>query len=172
MIDNDTQVATQASARRWGAAAALIAAGLAGGMVLAGTVSANAATSTPTPSSSASSGTLPGPDQPAGPRPGETLLTGATADKVKAAVLATYADATVLRLETDKDGAYEAHLITTAGKHLVVTVDKAFTVTGSQELTGRGPGMGHGDGPGAPAPSGTAGSSTAGSSSSTGAASA
>ncbi len=148
MIDNDTQVATKASARRWGAAAALVAAGLAGGLVLAGTVTANAATSTPSPTASATAGTDDSTTHGTGggPGSGETALTGTTADKVEAAVLAKYPGATIERLETDSDGVYEAHIVTTDEKHLVVAVDAAFAVTGAQEMTG-GPG-GKGGGPG------------------------
>ena len=146
MIDPNTQDETTNSARRWGAAAALVAAGLAGGVVIAGTVSANAATSTPTPSASSGStaggsGTTVDPTQPQ--RSDETLLTGDTAAKVTAAALAKYPGATIERVETDSDGIYEAHLVTTDGTHLVVAVDKTFTVTGTQEM---GAGGGHGRG--------------------------
>ena len=45
--------------------------------------------------------------------------------------------ATVLRVETDSYGAYEAHLITQAGQPVTVEVGRDFTVTGTEE--------GHGD---------------------------
>jgi len=160
MIDNETQATTARSARRWGAGAALVAAGLAGGIILAGTMSANAATS-PSPSASATSGTsgssgtshdnhLPAPngtpiDPSRSQRPDEHLLTGTTAEKVRAAALAKYPAATIERVETDSDGVYEAHIVTTAGAHVIVQVGKNSTVTGTQ--TGMGPGRGHG-GPG------------------------
>jgi hypothetical protein len=163
MIDPETTAQTNASARRWGAAAALVAAGLASGIVLAGTVTANAADSTPTPSATSGStaGTAPGTattpiDPSKSQRSDETLLTGDTADKVRAAALAKFPGATVERVETDSDGVYEAHIVTTDGKHLVVAVDKSFAVTGSTEMTGRGPGD-HGTPPAAG--SGTASSS-------------
>lgn len=148
MIDQETQNETTASARRWGTAAALVAAGLAGGVIIAGTVSANAADSTPTPSTSASSGATAGeggttadPSKPQ--RSDETLLTGETADKVTAAALAKYPGATVERVETDSDGVYEAHIVTADGTHVIVAVGEDFTVTGTQEMgAGRGP---HGD---------------------------
>ena len=155
MIDQETQTETTASARRWGTAAALLAAGLAGGVVIAGTVSANAADSTPTPSTSASSGATAG-EGPAGQggapadpstsqRSDETLLTGEKADTVTAAALTKYPGATVERVETDSDGVYEAHIVTADGTHVIVAVGEDFTVTGTQEMTGgRG---GHG-GPG------------------------
>ena len=91
-----------------------------------------------------------------GPGNGETALTGDTADKVKAAALAKFPGATVERVETDSDGVYEAHIVTTDGTHLVVAVDKSFAVTGSQELPARGDGPGHGG----PAGGSTSGSAT------------
>jgi uncharacterized membrane protein YkoI len=155
MIDQETQNETTASARRWGTAAALMAAGLAGGVIIAGTVSASAADSTPTPSTSASSGATAGEGAagqggaPADPstsqRSDETLLTGETADKVTAAALATYPGATVERVETDSDGVYEAHIVTADGTHVIVAVGEDFAVTGTQEMGAGGRG-GHGPG--------------------------
>jgi hypothetical protein len=46
------------------------------------------------------------------------------------AALAKYPGATVLRVETDSDGVYEAHLITTSGQRVTVEVGKDFRVTG------------------------------------------
>ena len=152
MIDNETQASTARSARRWGAGAALVAAGLAGGVILAGTMTANAATTTPTPAatSSGSSSTATGgsstsgavttidPSQPQ--RSDEKLLTGDTAAKVTAAALAKYPQATIERVETDSDGVYEAHIVTTAGDHVIVQVGKDFTVTGTQTGGPGGPG--------------------------------
>ncbi len=156
MIDHETTTATRTSAKRWGSAAALLAAGLAGGIVIAGTVSANAATGSPSPS--ASSSTQSGLQPPSGSsssaqgqgqaRPAETELTGDTAAKVKAAALATYPDATVDRVETDSEGVYEAHVTTTDGTHVIVAVGKDFTVTGTKELPAGGGRDGRG-GPGA-----------------------
>ncbi|MGZ4270523.1 MAG: hypothetical protein ACXVFT_27595 [Solirubrobacteraceae bacterium] len=61
----------------------------------------------------------------------ETLLTGDTAAKVKAAALAKVPDATVERVETDADhgSPYEAHLRKSDGTELEVLVDKSFAVT-------------------------------------------
>ena len=189
MIDSDTQASTARSARRWGVGAALVAAGLAGGVVLASTVSANAATSTPSPSTSSGATWKSGQAAPLNPgdpskpqRSDETLLTGDTAAKVRAAALAKYPGATIERVETDSDGVYEAHLVTTDGTHLAVEVDTSFTVTGTE--TGGGAGGGHGggngvdpdpnddDGPGTSNPGGsapgTSGSSASASPSTTG----
>jgi hypothetical protein len=150
MSDNETRVGSLRSARRWGTGAALVAAGLAGGVILASTVSANAATTTPSPSTSngTSGGTAqtapqhPTGDQSRSQRSDEKLLTGDTADKVTAAALARYPKATIQRVETDSDGVYEAHLVTAAGDRVIVQVGKDFTVTGTQQPGQGGPGHG------------------------------
>jgi hypothetical protein len=61
----------------------------------------------------------------------ETLLTGDSAAKVKAAALAKVPGATVERVETDADhgSPYEAHLRKSDGTELEVLVDKGFAVT-------------------------------------------
>ena len=61
----------------------------------------------------------------------ETLLTGDTAAKVKAAALAKVPGSTVERVETDADhgSPYEAHLRKSDGTELEVLVDKSFAVT-------------------------------------------
>lgn len=75
---------------------------------------------------------------------GETLLEGDTATQVEAAVLAEYPDATVVRLETDSDGVYEAHITDADGQHLIVAVDESFTVTDSVIAPEMGQRGGHG----------------------------
>jgi hypothetical protein len=45
--------------------------------------------------------------------------------------------AAVLRVETDYDGIYEAHLTTTDGQRVTVEVDKACKVTGEESAPGR-----------------------------------
>ena len=72
-------------------------------------------------------------------RPDEHLLTGDTASKVRAAALAKYRGATVLRVETDSDGVYEAHLIAKSGQRVTVEVGKDFKVTGEESGPGRHP---------------------------------
>jgi hypothetical protein len=122
--------------RRWGGRAALVAGGLLVGGVLAGTLTANAANTT---TSAAGSHAMNAPgapqtnrtmDESKSQRPDEHLLTGDTASKVRAAALAKYPGATVLRVETDSDGVYEAHLTTTSGQRVTVEVGKDFKVTG------------------------------------------
>ena len=131
--------------RRWGGKAALAAGGLLVGGVLAGTLTANAANNNGTANQNGTYGAANGAyGTPAGPRhggnvdesksqrPDERLLSGGTAGKVQAAALAKYPGATVLRVETDSDGVYEAHLKTSDGQRVTVEVDKAFKVTGEE----------------------------------------
>jgi hypothetical protein len=133
------------------------------GGVLAGTLTASA-TDTPSPTTTATTQgeapTNPNPGDPSKPqRSDETLLTGTTAAKVKAAVLAKYPGATIVRVETDSDGVYEAHITKADGSQVAIEVDKSFAVTGVEQ---GGPGGGHGDhdGDGPDASSSTSGSST------------
>jgi hypothetical protein len=86
--------------------------------------------------------------------PGETLLTGTTAAKVKAAALAAVPGATVIRVETDSAGSpYEAHLTKSDGTQVTVKVDASFKVTTTESGFGAGPG-GRAGGPPGQAPSG------------------
>jgi hypothetical protein len=123
--------------RRYGRAAGLVAGGALVGAVIAGSVPAIAG-STASPSPSASGGQSAGGDRPGGhARGAEKVLTGTTADKVRAAALAKVPGATVDRLETDADGAtYEAHLTKADGTHVTVKLDKNFTVTGVETHQG------------------------------------
>jgi uncharacterized membrane protein YkoI len=126
--------------RRWGPKVALAAGGLLVGGLLAGTLTASAAdTTTSTADQSATYGPRAGGnvDESKSQRPDEHLLSGDTATKVRAAALAKYPGATVLRVETDSDGVYEAHLRTTDGRRVTVEVDKAFKVTGEESAPRR-----------------------------------
>jgi hypothetical protein len=130
--------------RRWGGKVALAAGGLLAGGVLVGSMTASAADNNTTAAAPGSAGAYQSNGAPAGQRPGgkvdesksqrpdEHLLTGDTASKVRAAALAKYPGATVLRVETDSDGVYEAHLQTSAGQRVTVEVDKSFKVTGEE----------------------------------------
>jgi len=76
-----------------------------------------------------------GPGQAGLPqRPGETLLTGDTEAKVRAAALAKVSGGTIDRVETDADGhaTYEAHMTRSAGSRVTVYVNKSFDVVGTQ----------------------------------------
>jgi Peptidase propeptide and YPEB domain len=63
-------------------------------------------------------------------RSDETLLTGTTESKVRAAAVAKEPGATVSRVETDADGhaAYEVHMVRSDGTLVTVYVDKEFNV--------------------------------------------
>jgi uncharacterized membrane protein YkoI len=77
--------------------------------------------------------------------PGETLLTGTTADKVKAAALAADPGATIIRVETDSAGSpYEAHITKADGTQVTVKIDANFNVTSTDQGFGGGP---HGQAP-------------------------
>jgi len=77
-----------------------------------------------------------GPGQAGVPpqRPDETLLTGDTAAKVRAAALAKVSGGTIERVETDGDGkaAYEAHMTRSDGSRVTVYVNKSFEVVGTE----------------------------------------
>ena len=139
--------------------AATIGAGV-GGAALAGAAtntSAPAVSSTAPSSSAAAAQTAPNPATMTH-GPGETLLTGTTADKVKAAALAAVPGATVIRVETDAQGSpYEAHLTKADGTQVTVKVDANFKVTTTEAGFGGGPHGGAQGGPqgGSPAPSGS-----------------
>lgn len=114
------------------------------GLSLGGaTYAAAAATgsSTTAPNSTSSTVTHPGGDR--GGRVPETPLTGDVADQVKAAALTKVPGATVLRVETDDDGVYEAHLRKSDGTEVVAHVDKSYNVT-SVDARGAGGHGGHG----------------------------
>jgi uncharacterized membrane protein YkoI len=73
-----------------------------------------------------------------GPGAGETALTGADAEKATAAATAKVPDGTVIRVETDADGVYEAHVRKSDGTEVEVKMNKDFTVTSVEEFQGRG----------------------------------
>ncbi len=141
------------------AAAGMLATGLVAGGILAGSHVAGAATNGSSSSgSSAATAAASTSQAPAGDPatmkhgPGETLLTGTTASKVKAAAQAAVPGATVIRVETDSDGsAYEAHMQKSDGSFVTVKVDKNFKATDTISGFG-GPGPGH---PGSGSGSGT-----------------
>ena len=128
------------SIRKAAAGAAIVATAVAGGAIGASLLgSAGAQTS------GGSSTTAPAP--PNGGAPGgqfdptkgghvgqngnkEVLLTGDTADKVRAAAQAAVPAATIQRVETDAEGSpYEAHMTKSDGTHVTVKVDSSFKVT-------------------------------------------
>ncbi len=122
--------------RRWGRSAAVLAAGLLVGGVLVGSLSASAASSSSSKSSGSSSASSSSSDtrSPSAPMvkhgPGETLLTGTTAQKVRAAALDAVPGGTIIRVETDSNGSpYEAHVRKSDGSEVTVKVNESFKVT-------------------------------------------
>src|SRR4051812_4837466 len=64
----------------------------------------------------------------------ETLLTGDTAEKVKAAALAAVPGGTVERVENDAEGAtYEAHMTKSDGSKVTVKVNADFSVASVED---------------------------------------
>ncbi|MFF2298435.1 hypothetical protein [Arthrobacter sp. NPDC058127] len=113
--------------RKIAVGAALIGAVAGGGALTAMALPADAATtdtSTASPSAPADGGT----------HGNETALTGDTASKVKAAVLAANSGATVENMTTEDDGsaAYEAHITKSDGTHATVKLDASFKVTATE----------------------------------------
>ena len=134
--------------RRWLGGASLVAVGLVAGGILAGSQIAGAASpSSGTPSGTQAAAARQAPHgNPATMThgPGETLLTGDAAAKVTAAAKKEVPGATIIRVETDSDGAaYEAHMQKADGTFVTVKFDKDFNVTGTDQGFG-------GPGPGAP----------------------
>ena len=132
----------------------VITGAIAGGVLLGVAGIAGAATSSTTAPSGSSSAATAAAKNPAtvSHGPGETLLTGTTADKVKAAALAAVPGGTIVRVETDSAGSpYEAHIKKADGSFVTVKIDRNFKVTATQQGFGGGPG-GAG-GPASPAPS-------------------
>ena len=84
------------------------------------------------------------------PNANEQALTGDTADKVKAAALAKLPGATILRVETDDGGVYDAHVRKSDGTEAEVHVDKDFSVTSVDTRPAGGPGGPGGRGHGGP----------------------
>ncbi len=139
----DTGRRERIGTRPWVRSAALVGSGLVAGGILAGTLTATAATDDETGSSTPStsreddgygrSGPRGNGDPSQPQRDDEELLTGDTAQQVTDAVLAEYPDATIQRVETDSDGVYEAHIVTADGEQITVELGKDFAITGTEE---------------------------------------
>ena len=112
--------------RNVAAGAALTAALAGGGMYLAMAAPDGSATSLTQPASQSK-----GSHQANGIT--EQLLTGDTAARVEEAATAANPGATVIRVETDAEGAaYEAHIRKADGTTATVKLDAAFNVTGTE----------------------------------------
>jgi hypothetical protein len=134
-----------------GAAAVVLAAG---GVAVGNSISSDGASGTVNPAQAAGPGQAPqfgprtgqGPQNGQGPQGGQaaqsgqvpqnwqpgsgTLITGAAADKAKAAALAAGYPGTVNRVLQLSDGSYAVHMFATSGPHHVF-VSKDFKVTGT-----------------------------------------
>ena len=78
-----------------------------------------------------------GPGMGRGGPGAERALTGDTATKVRRAALAEVSGGTIIRVETDAGGVYEAHVRKSDGTEVEVKVDCQFKVTGVEEHEGR-----------------------------------
>ena len=78
----------------------------------------------------------------------ETPLTGDVATQVTAAAQAAVPDGTIVRVETDNDGVYEAHMTKADGTQVIVQIGADYSVTATidQPQGGRGGGKGPGAG--------------------------
>jgi uncharacterized membrane protein YkoI len=130
-------------ARRW-----LVTGAIAGGAMLGAAGIASAATGSSTTAASTASSTASAATAAAATNPnpatvthgpGETLLTGTSASKAKAAALAAVPGATIVRVETDSGGAaYEAHMEKADGSFVTVKLDSSFKVIATQDGFGAG----------------------------------
>lgn len=125
-------------------AVGLLAAGAVAGGLLAGSLTASADTAPlAAPSASASAdadrpGGHRGAGGPNSVRSDEKVLTGDQAARAKAAALTAVPGGTVIRVETDGDGAaYEAHMTKADGTAVTVKFDKNFKVTGTEDGMGK-----------------------------------
>jgi hypothetical protein len=146
MNGNEEQDAARTAPRRRRIASmALVTSGFMAGAVLAGTQIAGANDATSSGSTSSATAWFDAEMDPATMRhgPDETLLKGDTADRVEEAALAEVPDGTIIRVETDSDGAaYEAHIETDDGI-VTLKLDEDFNVTDAE--SGFAGGMSHDD---------------------------
>jgi hypothetical protein len=103
-----------------------------GGIAIANSSSNNSASGTTNAAQAVAPGQAPQSGQvPQNWRPGTgTIITGAAADKAKAAAVAKYPGGTVNRVLKLSDGSYAVHRIGTRAPHHVF-VSKDFKVTGT-----------------------------------------
>jgi len=140
----DMEEATKRRARpsrRRLASVGLVASGLLAGGILAGSHLASAAGQTSgTPAATAVASKARPDPATVSHGPGETLLTGTTAAKVRAAALAAVPGGTIIRVETDSAGSpYEAHVRNADGSIATVKVNKDFRVTSTETGFGAHP---------------------------------
>ena len=99
-----------------------------GGSAIAAAASGNGSSSSGSATAAGTNGSQSGGLPPQ--RSDETLLTGDTESKVRAAALARVPGGSIQRVETDADGhaAYEAHMLNASGNRVTVYVNSAFDV--------------------------------------------
>jgi hypothetical protein len=121
--------------------AAAVGAAIGGaGIASAATTGSSSTTAASSAASSASSGTPAADPATLSHGPGETLLTGTTAERVKSAALAAVPGATIIRVETDSAGSpYEAHVTKADGTQVTLKIDASFKVTSTEQGFGAGP---------------------------------
>jgi hypothetical protein len=114
------------------AGAAALAVGIGAYAIGSSTGSSSATSGTATAAPAAQLAQATGGGQvPQGWRPGTgTIITGAAADKAKAAAVAKYPEGTVNRVLQLSDGSYAVHRIGISAHHHIF-VSKDFTVTGT-----------------------------------------
>ncbi len=142
---------------KWLGPVGLVAAGILAGGILAGTLTAGAASDS---SADSSSSNVAAVDESQAHHPGETLLTGTTAQKVRAAALKAVPGGTILRVETDAEGSpYEAHMRNADGDMVTVKVNSDFEVTEIEQGHGGMRGSDSNSGSGSSGSSSSSGSS-------------
>ena len=114
----------------------------------AATSDTTAATTADSTSDSSTDSTSATSATPAATPTPETPLTGDVAAQVTAAAQAAVPDGTIVRVETDNDGVYEAHMTKADGTQVIVQVGADFVVTATVDQPQGGHG-GPGNGPGA-----------------------
>lgn len=128
--------------RTWLAVGAATIGAALGGATIAGAATGSSGSSGSSSSTTAAAAATNDAPDPAAVShgPDETLLTGTTADKVKAAALAAVPGGTIIRVETDSAGSpYEAHVTKADGTQVTVKIDAAFKVTVTEQGFGGGP---------------------------------
>jgi hypothetical protein len=120
--------------------------GAVGASFLGGAATAQTTSTTTAAAAATAPSTASAPPAPRDPSLGghqangitETLLTGDTAAKAKAAALAAVPGGTVERVENDAEGAtYEAHMVKADGSQVTVKMDSSFKVTSIEAGHGR-----------------------------------
>ena len=125
--------------RTWLAVGAATIGAALGGATIAGAATGSSGSSSSTTAAAAATNNAPDPAA-VSHGPDETLLTGTTADKVKAAALAAVPGGTIIRVETDSAGSpYEAHVTKADGTQVTVKVDADFKVTATEQGFGARP---------------------------------